>query len=118
MATNTIGPITPVTPTVKCNSVDAVVTGPFSLTALKNDGWPATFLVTNTGTNGVIFALATDAYLGSIDPTAGSVLIPGQSMIYHVDAPGLAQIAGNALVAYTFGLGGTSTITITGVTNA
>jgi hypothetical protein len=118
MATNTIGPITPTTPTVIYNSVDNVLSGPFSVTALKNDGWPATFLVTNTGANGVIFALASEVYLSGVDGNYGPVLIPGQSMIYHLDAPGVTQISGNELQAFTFGLGGASTITITGVTNA
>lgn len=112
-----IGPFTPTTPTVLAEGIAFTLNGT-SLPALDDNNWPSTFLVTNTSNvNGCYFNIATTEYVSSIDVNAGAFLLPEQSMMFVVDAPGQSQITGNALIAGTFAIGGSANIAITGGLN-
>ena len=117
MSNPTVGPFTPTTATLLLPTVQNTLTGPIDITALASDGWPSTFFITNTGANPTYFIIATLSWLASVDPNVGFLLLSGQSMIYEVDAPGLSQINGEALVAFTYGLGGASSLSVTGGLN-
>lgn len=113
----TIGPFTPTTPTVLAAGLDQTLNAT-NLPALDNNNWPDTFLVTNTSNViGCYFNIATTDYIASISPVAGPFLLPSQSMMFVVDAPGQSQITGNALVCGTFAIGGTANLAITGGLN-
>ena len=111
-----LGPFTPTTPTVALECLAGSVNSPISLTALSADNWPSTFFCTNVGTAGSFLVIATPDYLANASPTVSAFLLPGETMIYQVDAPGQSQITGTALVAATYGFGAT-TITVTGGVN-
>jgi hypothetical protein len=112
-----IGPFTPTTPTVLAEGIDSTLNAT-NLPALDNNNWPDTFLVTNTSNViGCYFNIATTGYIANISPVAGSFLLPGESMMFVVDAPGESQITGNALIAGTFAVGGSANLAITGGLN-
>ena len=114
---DTIGPFTPTTPTVLAEGLNQTLNAT-NLPALDNNNWPDTFLVTNTSNViGCYFNIGTTGYLSSISPFAGSFLLPQQSMMFVVDAPGQSQITGNALICGTFAVGGSANIAITGGLN-
>lgn len=114
---DTIGPFTPTTPTVLAEGVNVTNTVT-NLPVMDDNNWPSTFLVTNTSNvYGCYFNIGTTGYLGNISPYAGPYLLPQQSMMFVVDAPGESQITGNALIAGTFAIGGSANIAITGGLN-
>lgn len=112
-----IGPFTPTTPTVLAEGINSTL-NTTALPALDNNNWPSTFLVTNTSNvAGCFFNIVTAAYASSIDVNSAAFLLPQQSMVFVVDAPGQSQITGNALSAGTFAIGGSANLAITGGLN-
>jgi hypothetical protein len=110
------GPFTPTTATVLLDCANQSIVGPIDLTGLDSDGWPSTFFVSNTGAAPAFVLIGTNTWFGTVDQNAGTVIMPGQSMIYQVESPGSATTA-NPLVAFTYGLGATA-IAVTGGINA
>jgi hypothetical protein len=102
-------PTTKVTYLVDCIQDTLVFTplGDFDFT-----GWPQTVLVTNTGAAATYFSVQNQTVIDTWSPLAGTLLLPGDTMLYTVEPQATAN---NFLNAYTFGLGAT-TIAITGGT--
>lgn len=106
-------PTTAVTYLVECpdNTLGTEILSDFAYT-----GWPETMLITNTGANACYFNVQTQVEFDDWSPTAGTVLLPGDSMLYTVASPASdanQDSSADPLVANTFGLGAT-TIAITG----
>jgi len=110
-----VGPFTPTTPTVLIDCQNNTFVPNQSLTALNSDGWPHTFFCTNVGANPTYFTIASSSYVTTISPNGGNFLMPGQSMIFTLNEQ-FAQIDGEALLGFSFGIGAT-TVSVTGGLN-
>jgi hypothetical protein len=112
----TQGPFRPTTAvTYLANCVNFTQTAEV-LTDFAYTGWPQTLLVTNVGNAATYFAIQTQVEFNDQDPGAGTLLLPGDAMLYTINSPASdanEDSSADPLIVGTFGIGDT-TLAITG----